>query len=336
MPEDDHTWPQDKGQGLDESDRDDAASVAQAVFDPALKDVVVKGLEFENLGNGSFDVTFGVAKLYVPTMWTRDRGSGEENRDECLITQQVAPRENISYDGSGVTHVFLDVELSQNNTVNIIPNDGSTTPSAPGMKIGEIDEASNTADPVNRKRSVELGAATVEELSILSPPSESEDAARFADLVAAEDSGGSTIQSPIQKLRSGSHLSWSENEDGSLTLDAEGGASVEDKQAWSTHPVALSELADSDFVDYPIRAPDGKTINVWKWGARTFENTTPNGLLVGLYDYDAGGYVASASTAHATGDPLASADGPGDYALRLENTTGGTVDAGADFSATLE
>jgi len=336
MPEEDNTWPQDKGQGVENSDFSDAASIAQALFNPALKDIVLEGLEFENLGNGTFDLTFGVAKLYVPTMWTRDRGFGKEYRDECLIAQQVAPRQNISYDGGGTTHVFLDVDLSKNNTVDVLVNDGNTTPSPPGFKIGVIDEESDAVTPVNRKPSVDLEAATIEDLSVLSSPSESNDAARFTDLVDASDSTGSTIQSPLMELRLGSNLSWTENEDGSLTLDTEDSVSVKAKQARSTHPIPISELADGDYVDYPLRVPTDKTVKVWKWGARTAAQSTPDGLTVGLYDYGAGNYVASSNTAHATGDPLASGSGAGDFALRLENTTGTTHNAGADFSATIQ
>lgn len=112
--------------------------------------------------------------------------------------------------------------------------------------------------------------------------------------------------------------------------------SAADKQAMTTHPVALSELADADYIDLPFSVPEGKSVSVWKWGALTDAQTTPDGLLVGLYDYSTGTYVESQSTPHATGAPLVSSDGAGDYALRLENATGAAHNAGAEFSATIE
>jgi hypothetical protein len=155
--------------------------------------------------------------------------------------------------------------------------------------------------------------------------------------VALQAGDGTVILGDPDGLRAGTNLALTDNNDGTATLDATArGFTTSDKQAMTTHPVALTELADGDYVDLPVRVPTGKTIEVWKWGARTDAQTTPAGLTVGLYDYDAAAYVASANTGHATGNPLASHDGAGDLALRLENTTGGTVNAGADFSATIE
>lgn len=146
----DHTYPQDAGQGLSEGDRNDAASFAQATFDPALKDVVIKGLDLHNLGSSTFDVSAGVAKLYVPSMQTKDWGDGQKTRDECLITQQVSERTGLAYDGSGTTHVFLTVDLTTDNAVAITTNGDGTQPPDPSMKLGEIDESTDTATHVNR------------------------------------------------------------------------------------------------------------------------------------------------------------------------------------------
>jgi hypothetical protein len=160
--------------------------------------------------------------------------------------------------------------------------------------------------------------------------------------VDAAASDSSVVEYNLKTMRAGDNLSWTVNDEGDVTLDATDtntdtkGMTTDDKQAMTTHPVPISEIPDADYVDVPVRVPQGKTLNVWKWGARTDSQTTPAGLTVGLYDYDAAAYVTSTNTAYKTGTPLASADGAGDLALRLENATGGKLNAGADFSVTIE
>lgn len=98
----------------------------------------------------------------------------------------------------------------------------------------------------------------------------------------------------------------------------------------------ITELADTDFADLTIPVPDGSTLEVYLWGCRTASGTTPAGLTVQLVD--AGGTTqASANTARSasTSSPVASlANDSGSisyYRLRLDNSTGGAVDAGAVF-----
>jgi hypothetical protein len=156
------------------------------------------------------------------------------------------------------------------------------------------------------------------------------------DPVDALKGDGTLVAEDLTALLAGANLSWQNNGNESATLNAEPGYTDSDKQALSTHPVAMSELANGDYVDIPMRVPNGKTVYVWKWGCRTDNLTTPNGLTVGLYDNDAAAYILNENTPYNTGAPLASHDGAGDLSLRLENATGGTISAGADFSATIE
>lgn len=148
---------------------------------------------------------------------------------------------------------------------------------------------------------------------------------------------GTTVLAEPTALLAGDNLSLTDNDDGTATLNStSAGFTTADKQAMTTHPVPMTELAAGDFVDFPVHVPSGKTLKVWKWGARTDDQTTPAGLTVGLYNFAGATYLASTETAHETGAPLASFDGAGDVAVRVENTTGGKVNAGADFSVTVE
>jgi len=154
--------------------------------------------------------------------------------------------------------------------------------------------------------------------------------------LAIQQDDGTTLLADPDALREGTNIALTESE-GVVTIESTAGGFTEsDKQAMTTHPIPVTEIADGDYVDYPIRVPSGKTAKVWKWGARTDAQTTPNGLTVGLWDYDSASYISSESVAYATGSPRASHEGAGDLALRVENQTGGTLNVGGDFSVTIE
>jgi len=332
----DNRFPEDQGTGTSDGDHAGAATLAQAIFDPSLKDVIVKGLEFQNIENGTFDVTFGVAKVYVPSLETKDYGNGSEFRDECLITQQVRRRDGLEYVGTGTTHVFLDLDLTSDDRVTIVRNGDDTKPSDPSLKLGTIDESTDYPTYVNRKQTGDFKQLSVEDLTVSTAPDADSDAARQADLLDLQDGSGNSVESAVQTLVAGSDLRWTDVGGGSATLNAQGGMTTADKQNLTTHPIGMSELASGDWIDLPIRVPNGRTAKVWKWGTRTESQTTPSGLIVGLYDYDANAYINSASTAYSVSNPLASHAGAGDLAVRLENKTSGSLNAGADFSVTIE
>ncbi len=154
--------------------------------------------------------------------------------------------------------------------------------------------------------------------------------------VAIQQDDGTTLLANPDALREGTNIALTES-GGVVTIESTAtGVTTADKQAMTTHPIPVTEIADGDYVDFPMRVPEGKTAKVWKWGARTDAQTTPNGLTVGLWDFDSASYISSESVAYATGSPRASHEGAGDLALRVENQTGGTLNVGADFSATIE
>lgn len=115
-----------------------------------------------------------------------------------------------------------------------------------------------------------------------------------------------------------------------------GGFGGEHKQSLVTDTVKMTQLADTDYVDIPVYIPAGKTLYIWFWGVRTDMQTTPQGLTAQLYNHGLDLVVNSANTRHDTGNPLASLDGPVDASLRVSNQTGGQLNAGGYFSATIE
>lgn len=98
--------------------------------------------------------------------------------------------------------------------------------------------------------------------------------------------------------------------------------------------IPMTQLADTDFVDVPIRVPDGMTLTVTKWGVRTDGQTTPAGLTVSVYDYETSATVASESTDYS--EVEVTLDGPADASLRVTNSTGAQLNAGGLFGYTIE
>lgn len=118
-------------------------------------------------------------------------------------------------------------------------------------------------------------------------------------------------------------------------LTANGGEPV-DRQA-NAH-IPTSEIPDTDHAEIPVHIPAGQTLEVWVWGCRDDTQSTPVGLTVELFDETGAVSVASANTAHATGAPIASLAGGTagkDATLRLDNATGGPINAGAKFGYTV-
>lgn len=110
------------------------------------------------------------------------------------------------------------------------------------------------------------------------------------------------------------------------------------KQQQPNAHLPTTELADTDYAAIPIHIPANQTLDVFVWGARTDAQGTPVGLTVELYDETGAVSVLSQNTAHNTGNPIASLSAgstSSDATLRLNNGTGGTVNAGAKFAYTV-
>lgn len=103
--------------------------------------------------------------------------------------------------------------------------------------------------------------------------------------------------------------------------------------------ITIQTIADASNVAIPVRVPAGETMRLWVWGVRSSTQTTPAGLTAVFYDETAGAQVNAASTSYETGGPIASLDGGTtgkDATLRVNNATGGPIDAGGVFGYTIE
>lgn len=105
-------------------------------------------------------------------------------------------------------------------------------------------------------------------------------------------------------------------------------------QRTPNHTIPMASIPDADYVSIPVYIPANTTLEVFAWGCRTDTQGTPSGLTVELYDETGGASVLSQNTARNTGNPITSLSAgstASDATLRLNNSTGGSVNAGAVF-----
>ena len=137
--------PEDEGTGLpeDEADWVSAGHVGGLAGHPDLSDYVATGMNFENVSDGTFDVTLGHAFISHdgPIDVQDDDGNYVNNWQGNVLFSITADRtENISYTEGEENDVFIDIDLSVNNAaVYEVLSDG-TTPDEPYLKIGVIDD----------------------------------------------------------------------------------------------------------------------------------------------------------------------------------------------------
>lgn len=139
----DHVFPEDGGtnSGISTGAPGDTASGANFgnAFDAVGDtDFVVSGLNITNASSGTFDVTAGKA---VVTETNADTVDASETRDQGVAyTVEVSERTGLSYTTGSVNHVYLNVLLDTDDSLQIDVNTTATTPAQPALKIAEIDD----------------------------------------------------------------------------------------------------------------------------------------------------------------------------------------------------
>ncbi len=138
----DFVFPEDGGTnsnlGVNDGDFNDAANFAALVEGAQTSDYVVRGLNVQNVGSGTFDLTKG--KAFVSDS-DATAGQSSESRDERVAyIAELDARTGLSYTTGDVNYVFLDVLLTDDDAVDIVVNTTDTAPSEPSLKIAEIDD----------------------------------------------------------------------------------------------------------------------------------------------------------------------------------------------------
>ena len=139
----DHVFPEDTGTGANDGDYADAANFASAM--DTLTDYVANGMTFTvDYGVPSVDVSAGKAFVsdsaagMAQNAETRDRG--------VSFVVEAAARTGLGLADGDVNHVYLDVDLSQDDGVSYTINTTGSPPADPAIKIGEIDTSADTKD----------------------------------------------------------------------------------------------------------------------------------------------------------------------------------------------
>jgi len=149
----DHVFPEDSGTGAAEGDYDDAANFASLAQAIGLTDYVVQGLNFTlNAGTPSLDISKGKA---VVTQSQATSSQSAETRDGVAFVAEMDARTGLSLTDGDVNHVFLSVDLSSDDTINVVINTTDSAPAEPYVKLGTVDTSADTTTELNKGTPIE-------------------------------------------------------------------------------------------------------------------------------------------------------------------------------------
>jgi len=203
----DFVFPEDGGTGATDGDFNDAANFASLAQATGLKNYVVQGLNFTlNAGTPSLDISEGKA---VVTADSATANQSTETRDGVAFVADMDARTGIALTDADVNHVFLQVDLSTDDTINIIVNTTNSAPSQPYVKLGTVDTSADTTTELNREIPLTLGElesldAGSRNISNLSAPVNPNDATRKAYVDAIEQ--GLNLKDAVRAATDGSNI----------------------------------------------------------------------------------------------------------------------------------
>lgn len=152
----DNVWPEDTATGAPNKDWSDAAHIAQHGFNETWSDVVLTGLSFTvDFGVPDFDLSSGSCRISDTSAQTQDHSGvspaqSQRTLDQVVYAGQLDSRTGVSLTDSAVNHIFIQFDLTSNDTINVVTNTTGSSPSDPAFKIGEIDTANDTSRETNR------------------------------------------------------------------------------------------------------------------------------------------------------------------------------------------
>jgi hypothetical protein len=144
----DFVFPEDPGTGAAGGDNADAANFATLAYALGIADSVVEGLGLSNTTYGTdTDVDAGLAAV---TDASADEAQSSATRDQGVAYSVIAAaRTGLSLSGSGVDEIWLDVDLSADDTVTVQVGEPA---SQPKLKLHEIDNDSDEDTAFNTVR----------------------------------------------------------------------------------------------------------------------------------------------------------------------------------------
>ncbi|WP_153952859.1 hypothetical protein [Halosegnis longus] len=140
MPLPNHTFPQS-------ADDDHAEYFAQLIGQKLLSDYVEYGLSFSpDYANLELDVSEGVCYIHTSTGTTSD---GVELSGQSFVVQ--LPGDTLQLDAGSITHIYVDPQLSTNDSPKITAVSNTLDAPDPGLKIGQVNTNFDTATESNRE-----------------------------------------------------------------------------------------------------------------------------------------------------------------------------------------
>ena len=234
-------------------------------------------------------------------------------------------RVDVADDGTTIVTDTEEIDFSAN--VSVTDNgDGTVT-----VDATDTDTHTNVSDD---------GTTTVSDTSDIN----------FRDLLTVTDDGdgsvtvdgtdthtsvsdsGTTVVSDTSDINFASFLSVTDDGDGSVTVDGSD-ETIRTRQA----NIPLTEIADTNTaVGLRKLVPSGKTLRILEVGVEDDTGSAPTGLTIEVRDLTNATNIVSQNTRHNEGSPIASKSGAIDVAFRVNNGTGGSVNASGYVLYTME
>ena len=299
----DHVFPEDAGTGASEGDYDDAANFASLAHATGLKDYVVQGLNFTlNAATPSLDISKGKA---VVTDNAAQGNQSTETRDGVAFVAEMDARTGIGLTDGDVNHVFLQVDLSSDDTINIIVNTTGSSPSEPFVKLGTVDTSGDTVSEINRDVPVKLSELSSHLHSELDGVGAADHHSRYTDEEAQD--------SVWNNFSTGSNLSFTYDDAGNSASLSLSGSLYTDEDAQDAVGTILSSQFTYDDAGNAINIdPHASTSDAHhvRFGNSSSDNVTdiPNRDVEDLTSQGSSGQVAVAQ---------------GDGTVQMEDPSGG-------------
>jgi len=144
----DFVFPEDAGTGAAGGDNADAANFATLAYATGFVDLAVSGLTVTpDYAVPDFDLSAG---LCVVTDASAQEAQTTEMRDQGVAYSViVAARTGVALTDAAVNEVFIDVDLSSDDTLSITVTSDGSSPSQPYLKIAEVDTSNDTVTHYN-------------------------------------------------------------------------------------------------------------------------------------------------------------------------------------------
>ena len=297
---------QDSSHGVSslQADWNDAAIFAQGIYSPNDIGYVVQGMDFTpDFSQDTLTVSEGWAKVYKAQNTTNDHttgdgsGQGPKSLLDSVHPAQISERTGIVLGSGTVNHIWLTINLSTGDSINVFANEGAT-PQLPHVKLGTVDTANETYDDsVNRLPEGLFEYLESKTAKVTSAPTDPEDVFRLDDFHLTDVSDdGTTLVTDSEEINLGYGLGGTDEGGGTVTvekdvIDGVNGTSTQSGDGSTKYSIAHGLSSTPEYVNvkpktedaaadtwysydgtyihiyYATAPPTGTDNLVWQWAA---------------------------------------------------------------------